>query len=357
MIRRINEMTAADTPRRPSRIVEETIAAPFAAALVDLAVATGANRCKLLERTGISAAALQDQHSRIPVAQWVALIRAGKEATGDPALALHFGEAFDVGDLSVLGLMGRSAATKEEGFELLNRFSRLVIDVQTEGEDRFELNEGGADGTWMIDMRLNPNECPEISEAGFAQMASMGRRMLPGVRHFKAVHFTHPEPAYRSEYDRIFQAPIVFDSDRNAFLMPEGWEAERIALQPHYALDIFGAHAEEVLERIDSAAPVRSRVEQLLAAMLSGGSPSAAVVADAVGLTEQTLYRRLKTEGFTFEQVLEDLRHKLATHYLRDKKLSAKDTSYRLGFSDPSAFSRAFKRWTGMSPTSFRRAA
>jgi AraC-like DNA-binding protein len=61
----------------------------------------------------------------------------------------------------------------------------------------------------------------------------------------------------------------------------------------------------------------------------------------------------LKSEGVTFGEVLRSVRRKLATHYLRDKKLSAKATAYRLGFSDPAAFSRAFKRWTGTSPSTF----
>jgi AraC-like DNA-binding protein len=351
MIAAIKGMTAADTPRRPAR-TRETIAAPFARALLDLAVAKGADRRALLDRSGIEAAALDDRDGRIPLADWIKLIRIGGEACGDPALALHFGESFDVGDMSVLGLMERFAATKSEGLAMLNRFGRLVVDLETEGKERFELVRDD-EGTWMVDTRLNPNDTLEVSEAGFAQMAAMGRRMLPGIDHFKAVHFTHPAPSYRAEYDRIFQAPVVFGSDRNAFLMPEGWETEPIALQPRYALDILSVHAESLLAELDEAAGIRGRVESLLMPILASGRPSAGAVASALGLTEQTLYRRLKAEDATFEGVLDGLRRKLATHYLRDRKLAAKDTAYRLGFSDPAAFSRAFKRWTGLSPSGF----
>jgi AraC-like DNA-binding protein len=283
----------------------------------------------------------------------VALMRIGSEASGDPALALHFGEAFDVADMSVLGLMGRSVENKGEGLEVLNRFCRLVIDVETEGDERFQLVRDRR-GTWMVDTRLNPNDAPEISEAALAQMATMGRLMLPGGKHFAAVHFTHVAPLYRAEYERIFQVPVVFDSDRNGFLMPEGWEAEPIALQPHYALDILGAHAEELLQRLDSDGSTAARVEALLAPMLAGGEAGAGAVAARLGISQQTLYRRLKAEGATFEGVRAALRRKLAVHYLHEEKLSAKEAGYRLGFSDPAAFSRAFKRWTGESPTAFR---
>ena len=73
-------------------------------------------------------------------------------------------------------------------------------------------------------------------------------------------------------------------------------------------------------------------------------------IADELGLSRQTLFRKLKAEGVTFEQVLGELRHKLALHYLCGKKVSVNETAYLVGFSDPAAFSRAFKRWSGCSP-------
>jgi AraC-like DNA-binding protein len=354
MIGFIKGMTSADTSRRSTRIAEPTIAAPFARALLELAVAKGAGRRELLERSGIDEGALDDRQARIPLARWVALMRFGAQACGDAALPLHFGEAFDVGDMSVVGLMTRAAGTKGEALTMVNRFCRLVADVPTEGDERFQLVREGR-RTWMVDTRLDPNETPEVSETGFAQMATMGQRMLPGVLHFRAVHFTHPAPAYRAEYERIFQVPVVFGSDRNAFLMPDGWEADPIALQPRYALDILEAHAERLLERLDSEASVTLRVEALLAPRLASGQTGAAAVAAALGLSQQGLYRKLKAEGVTFVEVLRAVRRRLANHYLRDKGLSAKETGYRLGFSDPAAFSRAFKRWTGSTPSAFRR--
>ncbi|MDQ4087956.1 MAG: AraC family transcriptional regulator [Pseudomonadota bacterium] len=354
MIDAVKVMTESVTPRLVARVSGETIAAPFVRATLDLAVAKGGDRRELLNLSGIDGEALGDPNARIAVAAWVALIRAAKDAAHDAAFALHFGEAYDLGDMSVVGLMGRAVETKGEGLRMVNRFCRLVADLETEGDERLRVvRERGE--TWMVDTRLNPNDTPEISEVAFAQMATMGRRMLPGMQHFRAVHFTHAEPPYRAEYERIFQVPIVFGSDRNAFLMPEGWEEDRIALQPRYALEILGAHAEALLERLDNAASMRSRVEEALAADLANGQASAGAVAARLGITTQTLYRRLKAEGTTFHQVVDALRHKLATHYLREKRMSAKETAYRLGFSDPAAFSRAFKRWTGSSPQEFQR--
>ena len=78
-------------------------------------------------------------------------------------------------------------------------------------------------------------------------------------------------------------------------------------------------------------------------------------VAAQLRLSRQALYRRLRAEGVTFEQLLDELRHKLALHYLSGKKASVTEVAYLVGFSDPAAFSRAFKRWTGKSPRAMRR--
>jgi AraC-like DNA-binding protein len=73
-----------------------------------------------------------------------------------------------------------------------------------------------------------------------------------------------------------------------------------------------------------------------------------------LGRSRQTLYRNLKDEGVTYEQVLDELRHKLAIHFLKGEKVSVNETAYLLGFSHPAAFSRAFRRWTGVAPREFR---
>jgi AraC-like DNA-binding protein len=101
--------------------------------------------------------------------------------------------------------------------------------------------------------------------------------------------------------------------------------------------------------------PVRRLVETHLEPLLAAGPVRVEEVARELGFSRQTLYRRLKAEGMTFEQVLDALRRRLALRFIRDQGLTVKDAAYRLGFSDPAAFSRAFKRWTGASPSEQRR--
>jgi AraC-like DNA-binding protein len=100
-------------------------------------------------------------------------------------------------------------------------------------------------------------------------------------------------------------------------------------------------------------APFRMEVEKRLEPLLASGEVGIERLARDLGYSRQTLYRRLKAEGVTYEALLDGLRRRLALRFMREG-LSVKDAAYRLGFSDPAAFSRAFKRWTGSSPSGMR---
>jgi len=337
-------------------MAEPTVAAGNARALFELAVSKGAGRELLAERSGISPAQLQDPDNRIPFANYVALMRAGKELSGDPALALHYGEAFECGEISIVGLVGGAAETFADAFAQVNRYARLAADVECEGPERFVLTRR-AGQLWVVDTRKNPNDFPEQTESTFARMVCGARRRFSGAQVIKAVHVTHAAPSYRAEYERVLQLPVVFESDQNALLMSgDSWLNERTPHGSPYVLGILSAHAEKLLRRLERQESTRGRVESLLAPILHTGGASMDAVAAQLGLSRQTLFRKLRAEGVTFEKVLDELRHKLALQYLRVKKATVNETAYLVGFSDPAAFSRAFKRWTGTCPGAVRAA-
>lgn len=114
--------------------------------------------------------------------------------------------------------------------------------------------------------------------------------------------------------------------------------------------DFLSTIAKAVVSAVEQPSAFRREVERRMESLLESGQVSIDRIALDLGLSRQTLYRRLKEEGVTFEALLDKLRKRLALRYLKQDRLSVKATSYRLGFSDPAAFSRAFKRWTGASP-------
>jgi len=332
-------------------MAEPTVSAGLARALLEFAVSRGAGQAALLERSGIAPGDLEDHDTRIAFASYLALMRAGKELCNDPALALHFAEAVDMSEISVVGLLTLASPTMMDAFAQLNRYGQLVVEVDLGASPRFALEQRGGE-LWMVDRRRD-DECPELTEATFARLACNPRRFLP--RPFVLeVHVTHSAPAHRAAYDRIFQCPIAFDRPWNAMRIDPALPSYKVAVQPRYAFGILSAHAEALLAELESSKSTRGRVERALMPILHTGTASMDLIAQRLGLSRPTLYRNLKAEGVTFEQVLDELRHKLALHYLNGKKVSVNETAYLVGFSDPAAFSRAFKRWTGTSPRGAR---
>ncbi|MCE9522780.1 MAG: AraC family transcriptional regulator [Alphaproteobacteria bacterium] len=334
-------------------MTEPTIGAGYAKALLDVAVARGATRADLLANAQIADVDFADHDNRIPFSKYVALMRHAKLLCNDPALALHFGETMDLSEISVVGLICLASETMADAMAQMNRFGRLVIEVEGVGiGDRFQLSRDRR-GLWFVDTRTNPNAFPELTESTFARMVCSARRL--GVPQLaRALHVTHAKPAHDAEYDRIFQTPVNFAADRNAYLMDEAVLAHRIATQPRYVFGVLSEHAATLLANLENAKSLRGRIESLLLPSLHTGEIGIDKIAGQLALSRQTLYRKLKAEGLTFETVLEDLRHKLALHYLSSKKVSVNETAYLVGFSDPAAFSRAFKRWTGKSPKEAR---
>ena len=332
-------------------MAELTVAAGLARGLMRLAVSKGAPEVELLARAGIDPKDLEDHDARIPFSRYVALMRAGQLLADDPALALHYGELRDFSEISIVGLIGNASETMLEAFAQLNRFGRLVVEFDGP-PDRFQMVREGAD-LWMVDTRENPDAFSELTESTFAGMVCGPRRF--GVSQLvKAVQVTHAAPAYRAEYERIFQAPVAFERDRNAMLLDEKWIFHRMQLQPRYAFGILSRHADALLADLQDSKTMRGRVEALLVPTLHTGEASMVQIAGKMAISRPTLFRRLKAEGLTFETVLDDLRRRMALDYLAAKKVSVNETAYLVGFSEAAAFSRAFKRWTGKSPRQVR---
>jgi AraC-like DNA-binding protein len=333
-------------------MADQTVAAGYTRALLDYAVCRGANRQRLIEHSGINPNDLKEPDNRIPLANCVRLMNAAVALCNDPAFALRFGEALTTEDMGVALMIAGVAETVGEARTQMNRHSRLIRD-----DASLELVRDQS-GVWLESTGDTCTGKQYLVEAGFAWTVRETRKMLEvhhqGRPFLKAIHFTHEEPGYRAEYDRVFAVPLVFSSDRNAMLIEEDFLSLRMPGSNPYVLQVLSKHAEALIERLENSKTIRGRVEGFLIPGLNTGDTAMQTVAGRMGLGRQTLFRKLKAEGVTFEKVLDDLRRNMAIHYLGEENVPVNKVAYLLGFSEPAAFSRAFKRWTGSSPRKMR---
>ncbi|MFZ5718845.1 MAG: AraC family transcriptional regulator [Pseudomonadota bacterium] len=335
-------------------MAELTVGAGNARGLLKYAVSRGASITELAARSRIDPRDLEDQDNRVGFPAYAALMRAAKELTGDRALALHYAEHVDFAEISVVGLLTIASDTMIEAFRQMNRFGPLAIEVDCDG-DRFR-HVVDREGEWLVDTRRGPNDFPELTETTFGRMA-WGTRRFGDTPFVREVQVTHADPGYADEYARIFGAPVRFGAARNALRIDPAWHGRRVGLLPRYVLGVLSDRAQALMESLEASKTTRGRVESLLMPALHTGEVSMDRIAGQMGLSRQTLFRKLKAEGVTFERILDELRHRLALDYLNGRKVSVNETAYLVGFSEPAAFSRAFKRWTGRSPSEVRAAA
>jgi len=347
MAGRIKILTPGDR-----RMSDQTMAAGFAAAFLDYAVADGASRSDLLAASGLTEDDLGDQDNRIPVAAYEGLLGAGIEATGDTSLLLRHVLETRLETMSIVGQIVHASTSFPHSLGHLNRYARLMADVPIPGgRERFALERDG-EAVWLVDHRPCDGSWM-ATEASFARFISEFRRSAPECSFEQALEVTYAPPPHANRYPEFFRVPVTFRAARNALRINPVWLDAVFDGGKDYVFGIFTRHADALLDELATRDTVRSAVEARMLADLHEGTLSMDRIARDLGMSRQTLYRRLKDEGVTFAQVHDDLRHRMAMDYLSAGKVSVGETAYLLGFSEASAFVRAFRRWTGASPTAW----
>jgi len=353
-----SEMTLADTVLTsavPTSITapRQTIAAGMVLGLISYAAEHGADRQEMLASAALDGEAASDPNRRVPLERYAAVLREAARQCDDPALAIHFAETTNFFDLSIVGLIGYSAETMREALAQLNRFGRLVTDIAVAGSERFTIT-AAPQGLWLTDHRIDNPSFPELTESTFV-------RMVAGTRQFGSTPFairaevTHSDRGTGVELERVLGIPVQFDAAHNRLCVSSAWQDYRVALYPRYAFGLFCAHADRLLAELDARQSMAGQVERVVLPVLHTGAASLEVAARQLGLSEQRLYRALRAEGTTFEELLAGLRHRFALGYLEYDRVSLSEIAYLLGYSDVSAFARAFKRRQGVSPGAWRR--
>lgn len=339
-----------------------TIAAGYPRGLVDFAVSKGAERAALLARADVDPASLEHQDNRVPVPKYLALFDAAAALTGIAAIGLEYGKAVRMQEISIVGLICEACETVLDVPKQLYRYAQLVVDDER-GEPATLMRGAARDGgVWIEGPSSLFTDHPIIAETELARLIWNTRVMFVNtpafqtIKYPRVVHLRREAPTYAAEFERIFEAPVVFNSEWNAMQIDPEFLVLKQPPVNRYVFGVLSERADALLKSLERTKTTRGRVESALMNVLHTGEASMDSVADKLGQSRQTLYRNLKDEGVTYEQVLDELRHKLALHFLNSKRVSVNETAYLVGFSDPASFSRAFKRWTGVSPREVRTA-
>ncbi len=301
--------------------------------------------------TDLTPQLLADPDARVSPAQFCVAWAETVRLTGDPQLALRIADSTPPGAFGLVEYLCRAAPTVGEALRQWVRFLNLLDDAVVVGL----VVEGGVGYLRVVSESEAP--APASHELCFALVcATIRRSVQPSVngQPFRplSVEFTHRAPAELRPYELAFDAPVRFGAANTQLVLASTALQTPMSSSDPGLLAILARHAEELKSR-ERAPPLTTEVRRALQQALQNDQTTIEAVARRLGVTPRTLQRRLEDEGTTFQALRESTRRDLAAHYL-DQDLSIAEISFLLGFSEPSAFFRAFKRWTGITPQEAR---
>ncbi|MDC0720958.1 AraC family transcriptional regulator [Nannocystis bainbridge] len=317
------------------------------ARLFAFAVGLGLEETGLRARTGLGAAALADPDARVPLSGVYELIEAVCERLGDVA-SLRFIAGIEAGDLDALGFLLNTCPDLGVALARFVAFQALYND----GE-RFEAIDVGDDA---VALRYTPFGPPRRAHAWMAEVTFLdflvnGPRWLGRDLEVRAVRLRRV-PTEDLELRRAL-GPVEFGALCDELVLPRAALQVRMPGADPAMQAFFERFARDQLARLPKDGSLRARVRAQVAARLHQGAPTLLELAEALGLAPRTLQRKLQAEGETLAALVDAVRRERAAALLAGPQ-PLSEVSYRLGFSAPSAFFRAFRRWTGETPEAYR---
>ncbi len=334
----------------PTNISEPTIAgSTFLSAFNALAEA-GIDESILEEESGLTRQVLENPETRVPVAIWNRFLEKGRTWSKDPAFALHLGEYIRHSRMSVVGHVVFNSQTAGEGIRQYIRFIKLA----NEG-DRVDLEEKGNTVAVVYTTEDPVFSSPLAMERNFSLAISRLRQYTKVNVTPVQVEFQHSPPDYVDEYERVFQSAILFDQSKNRLVFHKS--ALDLKIRKRSAHLYFGLvhYAETLLGKLLRRKPMTKKAKKWIVKYLSEGEIDIETIAYKMHMSRQTLYRKLKKEGTSFKELLDNTRKRKAKKYLEQNDHSISEIAFFLGFSQISSFNRAFNRWYNMNPSDFRK--
>jgi len=325
-----------------------TIAICFVAAALERVRASGLDVASLLGRVGLSPGLLQVPQARVSAKQYGELWRLVALTLDDE----FFGQdsrRMKAGTFAMICHAVLKCKSLGQALERSLRFYALILDdiagklVRRGAETAIELHEKAPGG------RVFAHEVLLMLVHGVSCWL-VGRR-IPVLR----AQFSYPEPAHGAEYRSMYSTQLSFGAEHTELVFHSTYLDLPIVQNEQSLKEFLRTAPENILVKYKNASSLGARTRRRLRQSLPGSMPEFETLAAEMNITAATFRRRLHDEGTSYQAIKDQLRRDLAISYLTHSRRSAMDIGLELGFSERSAFHRAFKKWTGASPGEFRR--
>jgi len=302
-----------------------------------------------LQSIGLDPQAIKAFDARIPIETYLLIQDAAAEYVRDPCFGLHMGEFAEAGSWSILGYLMMNCATLGEASQKFERYSRIIGNL-IEGRAELGFNK-------VRFVFFTPPHAPAMSRHCFESTFSSSVRMMRSLTGVEIdpleITFIYPQPESASEYTRIFRCPVRFGQKHNSMTLRPSIAQIPVRMANPQLLAYFEQYAQQVIAGMDCKDETTRAVTKIILARLDDKSLTIDRVAREMAMSVRTLQGHLEGEGVAFSDLLLDIRRRLAEKYLREN-YSVEQITYLLGFSEPSVFRKAFKRWSGLTPGEFR---
>lgn len=342
----------ACAPRMATRTFNPKVSARIGALIVHRASVLGVAPAHLMSGTGFDADWLSDLEARMPLAVEEHLWERAAELTHKPSFGLFAAGLIRPGEFDVLDYAVRTAPDLRTALQRLARYNRLLHDLAT-----FEIIPMGE--TTRIEHRFDVvgvRPCPQAAEFTLASLVVVASQLCGEPVQALSVDFAHAALDNVDAYHAVFGVAPRFKCPVSCLVLASDLLGRPVPAADPGLSRIVTAHAEQLLaasQRLPEN--ITTLVRRQLAEGMAHGLTSLHAVARHLNLSERSLQRRLDDQGTRFADLMDEVRRELAMRYIADAHLALGEVAYLLGFSDPSSFHRAFKRWTGMTPAAARR--
>ena len=288
---------------------------------------------------------------RYPMLRWRQLMERAAEHLDDRLLGLHLGQTISPAHIGVLGYAVLACSNLGEALLRLQRFYRLVYDAEPMQVHQ-EANAIALE--WGLDYG-RPGAL--VDDAAITALVQFARDITGEAASPSYVSFINPRPADVSAYEAYFGCEVAFDQPTTIVKFPIAFLASPLRQPDAGLLMILEQQASALLEKLPEADDYEQRVRHAVIRLARHATPGIENVAAELHSSVRTLQRRLSDRGLNFQDLLDDTRHRMACEYLGDQRLQLAEVAQLLGYSEQSAFNRAFKRWSGQTPRAWRQAS